>query len=121
MNSLFLGTHSLAVRFATLDVSACASKEDWIDSDGQTRKRIRQKKEDDKKLDWLVNMKSKDIPLDERPSYKAGSGGVTSFGQKAITTDTVFARPEGILANYGKRRLGEVCCMVLPTRWLICG
>ena len=109
MNSLFLGTHSLAVRFATLDASECATKEAWIDSDGQTRKRIRQKKEDDKKLDWLVNMKNKDIPLDERPSYKAGSGGVTSFGQKAITTDTVFARPEGILANYGKRRLGEVC------------
>ena len=48
MNSLFLGTHSLAIRFATLDDSACASKEDWMDSDGQSRKRIRKRVQDDK-------------------------------------------------------------------------
>ena len=56
-----------------------------------------------------MNVQNKDIPLQARPRYKAGSGGVTSYGQNAITTDTVFARPEGILDNYGKRRLADVC------------
>ena len=109
LNSLFLGTHSLSIRHATLDDSECALKEDWIESIGLKRKRLRRNVQDDKLLDWLVNTQNSDIALEARPIYKAGSGGVTTFGHKAITTDTVFARPEGILANYGKRRLGEVC------------
>ncbi len=97
MNSLFLGTHSVSVRYAELDVTACATQEEWVASDQQGNKREQDQVENRAQLGWLVNMRNKDSPVSARPGYKAGSGRVAQIGQTSTMTTTVFSRPKGIL------------------------